>query len=122
MTTKLYTLNVITDVLGGRWRGLEEVPYYSGISLSIIEPALKKEQQVPEIEAVPAGNQLPSSPQQSVTTPMTTGVQSSTQLVETPQAGVEELKLAGFPISTFLLAGLGLGAILMFKKEEKYVS
>lgn len=111
MTTKLYTLNVITDVLGGRWRGIEETPYYTGVPMSVVEPQLVKQQQVPETQMV----QLPTSPQQSVMTPMTTGVQSAIQSVEAPKLGVEGLKLAGFPISTLLIIGLGLGAILLFK-------
>jgi len=111
-STKLYVLNTVTDVLGGRWRGIEEVPYYSGVPWSEIEGALKKEQQIPEVEVAPVSIQLPTSPQGSITTPMVTGVQSLTQSVGA--LGAEELKLAGFPLSTFLLVGLGLVGILFF--------
>ncbi len=107
VTTKVYTLNVLADVLGGRYRPLETVP----LPMEIIMSAVQKQQEVPEI---PISSQLPSSPQESITTPLTTGAQSLTQLVEAPKAGAGELKLAGFPISTFLLVGLGLGAILFF--------
>ncbi len=117
-TTTLRTLNVITDILGGRYRGIEETPFYTGVPMSIVEPALVKQQQVPEVEVAPVSIQLPTSPQQSIITPMATGVQSSTQLVEAPKTGVEELKLAGIPLSTFLIVGLGLGAILFFKGRD----
>lgn len=119
ITTKIYALTIISDVLGGRWRGTEEVPYYTGMPLPIIKSQLIKEQQVPEV-SLPLisvqGVQLPVSPQESITTPMTTGVQSLTQSVEAPKAE------AGFSFSTFLLIGLGLGAILFFKREGKHVS